>query len=209
MGRTAAKREEPQEDIRGVEMHRVSMHAIGALNPAPYNPRKITPQMLQALKDNIRAHGFLEPVVVQKKGMTLIAGHQRIRALKEICVEDEVAMPTVPCVVVDVDDRTAKKLNVTLNRVGGEFDDRLLGELLTDMHHGFSLVSDELLQMGIAPDDAVLKLVPGLLPPPMSQPPMGGVDEGSGMKLLTTCPKCGHEFKPSGSGPGRASPSKS
>ena len=55
--------------------------------------------------------------------------------MREICVEDNVPLPTLPAVVLNLDNRSAKLLNVSLNNVSGTFDARLLGEVLEDIHH--------------------------------------------------------------------------
>jgi hypothetical protein len=124
---------------KGFEIPKTQMVAIGNLNPAPYNPRKISPQMLESLKANIRLRGFLVQMVVQKHSiahgpMVILGGHQRLRAVREICIEDNVAAPPLPTVILDVDDRTAKTINIALNRIDGEFDRKLLGEVLDDIN---------------------------------------------------------------------------
>lgn len=138
------------EDI--LLVHKPVMLAIHAIEPAPFNPQKMTPQKFGALKSLIREVGFAEPVVVQKKTMMLISGHHRIRALKEICVEDGIAIPEVPAIQLDVDDRTAKRLNVAFNKVHGDPDARLLGELLLMINEDSVMTLEE--QEIIGFDDA-------------------------------------------------------
>ena len=70
------------------KVHVPTLHRVSDLNPSAYNPRKITPEKFEALKESIRVDGFLEPIVVQKKGLNIIGGHQRVKAIKEICVEE-------------------------------------------------------------------------------------------------------------------------
>lgn len=132
----------------------VVMLPAGLLNPAPYNPRRIKSHQLQALKRGIKRHGFLEPLVVQQRGHVVIGGHQRLRAIKEICVEDGARLPKLPCVVLDVNDRTAKTLNVALNRVGGEFDMKLLGDVLAGLDKELALTDDDRELMGFTADEA-------------------------------------------------------
>ena len=116
------------------EVHKTVLLRVAELNPSAYNPRKITPEKFEALKESIRAHGFVEGLVVQKKGLKVIGGHQRLRACKELCVEEAKPVPDLPCTVIDVDDKTAKKLNIKLNKVQGEFEARMLGELLVSIY---------------------------------------------------------------------------
>jgi len=112
------------------------MLELASLNEATYNPRFISDEEMRSLKASLRKHGLVESLVVQKKGTVLIAGHQRLRALREIAEAGEVSVPErVACIVLDVNDSTAKQLNITLNRVGGEFDPFKLGQVLADIHH--------------------------------------------------------------------------
>lgn len=115
-------------------VHTQQMFKVSSLNPQPYNPRKITPGKYEALKQNILAEGFLEPLVVQKKTNAIIGGHQRYRVWKELSIEANVAPPDLPCIVLDIDDTRAKKLNIKLNSLTGEFEPRMLGELLIDIY---------------------------------------------------------------------------
>lgn len=136
------------------KVHVPEMIAISDLNPVAYNPRKITPKKFEALKESIRADGFLEPIVVQKTGLAIIGGHQRVKAMKELCVEAGVQPPQIPCVMLDVDDRTAKKLNVKLNAIGGEFDARMLGEVLVDINSESRMGVEEIESLGFTEEEA-------------------------------------------------------
>jgi ParB-like chromosome segregation protein Spo0J len=141
-----------------IVVHEVTMVHLSTLNAAPYNPRTISPEMLESLKENIRVHGFVEPMVVQRVSpkygpMVIVGGHQRQRALREICVEDNVEMPVLPAVVLDLDDRSAKLMNIALNKVSGEFDARLLGEVLEDIHHMRPIADEEVKLLGLEDDD--------------------------------------------------------
>lgn len=116
-----------------IVVHTQSLVPIAQLNPVAYNPRKISAEKFEALKDSIKSDGFVDPIVVQKSGMRIIGGHQRYRAMKEICTEANIEPPSLPCTVLDIDDTKAKKLNIKLNSLKGEFDPRMLGELLVDI----------------------------------------------------------------------------
>jgi hypothetical protein len=124
-------------------VHPTVMVRVAELNPAAYNPRKITPEKFDALKESIRNDGFLEPLVVQKKGLRIIGGHQRVKAVKELCVEESAATPDLPCIVLDINDKAAKRLNIKLNKIQGEFEARMLGELLVDIYEDKKLMVPE------------------------------------------------------------------
>lgn len=116
------------------QVHKPQFLKAADLSPATYNPNQMSPGKFEALKESIQRDGFLDPIVVQKRGLNIIGGHHRWRAIKELCVEAGVAVPALPCVVVDVDDMAAKRLNLKLNHIKGEPDARLLGELLVDLY---------------------------------------------------------------------------
>jgi ParB-like chromosome segregation protein Spo0J len=134
-------------------IHQTVALKVSDLNPAAYNPRKITAERFEALKESIRIDGFLEPLVVQKKGLGIIGGHQRLRAIKELCVEAGEATPEIPCILLDITDRDAKRLNIKMNKIQGEFEARMLGELLVDIYEDNPI--------NIAEDTALLGFSPG------------------------------------------------
>lgn len=136
-------------------VHTPVMVPLADLNPAAYNPRTISPEKYEGLKQSILTDGFVESVAVQKKGLRIIGGHQRVRAAKELSIEAGIAPPAVPCVVLDIDDRQAKKLNLKLNRLRGEFDARLVGELLLDIFEEPKTITPEDTHLlGFEPDEA-------------------------------------------------------
>ena len=141
-----------------IVVHTPVPHEVHTVNIAPYNPRKIKPEMLAALKQSMREVGFIDPIVVQRHSeaygpMVIIGGHQRVRAFKEVCIELGLPIPKIPCIVLDIDDRRAKKLNMQLNRVGGEFDPRKLGELLASIDEEEKITVDEASSMGFTIDE--------------------------------------------------------
>jgi ParB family chromosome partitioning protein len=52
---------------------------IRNIRPAEYNPRKISDESLELLKKSVTALGIVKPIIVRKE--TIIAGHQRVKAL--------------------------------------------------------------------------------------------------------------------------------
>lgn len=60
---------------------------ISSISPASYNPRKITEQQFERLRESISELGFIMPILVNKKNNTIIAGHQRTKAAKAIGME--------------------------------------------------------------------------------------------------------------------------
>lgn len=134
-------------------VHKVTLVPAATLNSAPYNPRRIKDREFAALKASITSNGFVEPIVVRKTGREVIGGHQRLRALKELCAEAGTALPKVPCVVLDVDARKAKMLNIALNNIGGEFDDAKLASLIESITTESAMNSAEVMAIGFRAAD--------------------------------------------------------
>lgn len=98
-----------------------------ALNPAGYNPRKISPEEFNRLRKSLHEFGFVGPVVVQAKTGRIIGGHQRVKAaLAE-------GLAQVPTLRLEISDAKAKALNLALNKITGEWDLPLLKDLLGEL----------------------------------------------------------------------------
>jgi ParB-like nuclease domain len=108
----------------------VKLAPIGKLNPAAYNPRKDLQEgdpEFETLKDNILKYGFVQPIVVNVRTGNMVGGHQRLKVAKAL------NMKKVPTVEVDLDLVEEKKLNLSLNKVGGSWDEDALGKLLAEL----------------------------------------------------------------------------
>lgn len=132
-----------------VRVHPVAMVKHGDVNPSAYNPRRITAAKFAALVQSIRVNGFVEPIVVQKRGMNIIGGHQRHRALAVIA-GDAAREMAIPAVVLDIDERRARILNVALNNTEGTFDDDMLRKLLVGVNTDAALTDGERLATGFS-----------------------------------------------------------
>jgi DNA modification methylase/mRNA-degrading endonuclease RelE of RelBE toxin-antitoxin system len=100
------------------------------LKYAPYNPRKISDEMLNKLKQSIEEFGYVEPIVVNKRTRHVVGGNQRLKALEDLRIEE------VEAVFVDLDDAREKALNVALNKITGEWDYPKLKDLLEELDTG-------------------------------------------------------------------------
>jgi DNA modification methylase len=93
---------------------------IADLKPAEYNPRKISKEALDQLKESIDRFDLVDPVIVNsstKRKNVVIGGHMRLRAAKEL------GHKTVPVVHVNITSlEKEKELNLRLNRNTGEWD---------------------------------------------------------------------------------------
>jgi DNA modification methylase len=97
---------------------------------APYNPRKISDDVLSKLKRSIEEFGYIEPIVVNKRTMHVVGGNQRLKVLRQLGIEE------VQAVIVDLDDTHEKALNIALNKINGEWDLPLLKDLLLEIDTG-------------------------------------------------------------------------
>ena len=109
------------------------------LKPAPYNPRRIDPAAMQGLTKSLERFGDVQPIVWNKRSGQVVGGHQRLRILKS----KKVSQATV--VVVDLDEKDARVLNVALNspHLAGEFTADLQ-ELLDAIRHDDEILFAEL-----------------------------------------------------------------
>lgn len=103
---------------------------VEALQPAPYNPRKMADSERARLERGIREFGLVDPIIARRGDGLVIGGHQRLTAAKAVGLE------TVPVVYLDglTDDRAAA-LNVLLNNPSaqGVWDMAKLSGLLSEL----------------------------------------------------------------------------
>lgn len=100
------------------------------LRAAEYNPRRdLQPEdaEYQKLRRSIEEFGYVEPIIWNERTGRVVGGHQRLKILLERGEEE------IEAVVVDVDDRDEKILNVLLNKVKGRWDIGKLADLLQEL----------------------------------------------------------------------------
>lgn len=127
---------------------RIERKRIDELRPALYNPRKdLRPgdPDYEKLKRSLSEFGYVEPVIWNERTGHIIGGHQRLKVLAELGETE------IDCVVVDLDTEREKILNLSLNKISGEWDYVKLEELFSE----FSL--DELGSTGFD-DDEIQKI---------------------------------------------------
>jgi ParB-like chromosome segregation protein Spo0J len=88
---------------------------ISKLNPAEYNPRKMTNKQYEDLKSSLEKFGLVDPIIINADN-TVVGGHQRLRIMRELGAE------YVPTVRVNLSKEDEKELNIRLNKNTGEFD---------------------------------------------------------------------------------------
>lgn len=106
---------------------------IDEFNEAAYNPRqRLFPvdKEFQSLKRSIEEFGYVVPIIINSRTMNIVGGHQRVSVLRELGYD------TVECVVVSLDERDEKLLNISLNKIEGKWDYGELGNILLDLTSG-------------------------------------------------------------------------
>ena len=122
---------------------------IDSLVFAEYNPRQLTEDEYQQLKDSIERFGLVDPILVndnKDRKNVIIGGHQRIRVAKKLGIKE------VPCVFFDLDIHREKELNIRLNKNTGSWDYDILADLFDlDDLIGWGFKEDQL--VGFSAED--------------------------------------------------------
>lgn len=97
---------------------------IDQLKPSEYNPRVLEEKTIRDLTRSIEEHGFVAPILAnghEARYGVVISGHFRLKIAKDL------GYKAVPINLVNIPDiEQEKKLNLTLNRVSGDWDYELL-----------------------------------------------------------------------------------
>lgn len=116
---------------------------IANLKAAKYNPRKKlekTDEAYKRIKASIEEFGCIDPIIVNSRNMTVIGGHQRLEILKDLQCEE------IECIMVNLDEKQEKRLNLSLNKNSGYWDNTKLEELFDELN----LSEEELFATGFS-----------------------------------------------------------
>ena len=130
----------------------MSRSAIDELRPDPANPRRISDDQLEALTKSLQTYGFIQPVLARREDKTVIGGHQRLTAARRL------GYKTVPVIFLEITLEQARLLNLSLNKISGDWDNELLSRLLADL----APVEDIDLSLSGFSDDELKKLLKGV-----------------------------------------------
>lgn len=137
------------------------------------NPRFMSEDVLLRLEKSIKEFGVVEPLVINTKN-EVIGGNQRLKTLQNLGIEE------VDVVVVDLPKSKEKALNIALNKIIGEFDEKLLKTFIEDIEPidleltGFDEIEIEKLNL---------------------IPEYGDFLENEEQGEVITCPKCGFKWE--------------
>ena len=102
---------------------------INELISPEYNPRQITDDEMEKLKNSIKEFGYIAPIIVNKHNNHIVGGNQRYHALKEMSY-DEIDV----IFIEETDLNREKTLNIALNKISGDWDNEKLEELLNELN---------------------------------------------------------------------------
>ena len=124
--------------------HKIIHREINSLIFAEYNPRQLTKDQYQNLKDSITRFGLVDPIIVNSnkdRKNIIVGGHQRVKVAKDMDIE------YVPVLEVDLTYEKERELNIRLNKNTGEWD-------MDNLANFFDM--DELVEWGFDEDELVL-----------------------------------------------------
>ncbi|MGD9713362.1 MAG: DNA modification methylase [Thermomicrobiales bacterium] len=101
--------------------------SVEVLKPDPLNPRSISAKALAQLEGSICEFGLVEPLVVRQSDKLVIGGHQRLRAAINQ------GWKSVPVFWWEGSDAQARALNLALNKISGDWDERPLAHVLAEL----------------------------------------------------------------------------
>jgi ParB/RepB/Spo0J family partition protein len=92
---------------------------IDDVKPSTHNPRKtFDKEQLDILRDSIKQHAILEPILVRKEGLEIIDGERRWRSLRGN------GAATIVARIYDVDEPTAAEIRLTAQMQRVDLSDR-------------------------------------------------------------------------------------
>ena len=155
--------------------HKIIHREINTLIFAEYNPRQLTKDQYQNLKDSISRFGLVDPIIVNSnkdRKNIIVGGHQRVKVAKDMDIE------YVPVLEVDLTYEKERELNIRLNKNTGEWDMDILA-------NNFEI--EELIGFGF--DEEELKLFNEDY---WKEPNQKEYDEN--IETDNKCPKCEYEW---------------
>jgi ParB-like chromosome segregation protein Spo0J len=118
-----------------LEKYEIAKLPRNNIHMADYNPRRISPEARKKLTAEIKRNGLVQPIIVNKRTMTVVSGHQRLAIADELLKNPDYE---ITCALIDVDEKQEVALNVALNNQSlmGEWDILALkdiGEIFPDI----------------------------------------------------------------------------
>ena len=185
---------------------------ISELISPEYNPRHITPEAMESLKQSINEFGYIDPIIVNKHNNHIVGGNQRYECLKALGYDE------IDCIFIDEPDINREKaLNIRLNNSSGDWDIGKLDNIFQDLElTGFDLsltgfatdnlqpfeteteseIDNDTVEIPVS-DTITSDLNTGLKPETNIKPDVAAEPETTNTETEITvkkCPYCGHEL---------------
>jgi hypothetical protein len=96
----------------------------------PKNPRWMPESQMVALGESLKEFGLVEPLIVNTRNNQVVGGHQRIQAAKSS------GFTTLTAVLVDLPYDQEMALNLSLNKIKGDWDYDKLADILSTFDEG-------------------------------------------------------------------------
>lgn len=119
---------------------------IEKLKRAYYNPRielEKNDKTFQMIKASIERFGNVQPIIINVRNNVIIDGNLRLPILEDLGYSE------VDCVLLDLDERAEKQLNLSLNKLEGCWDNEKLKLLFEELQ----LTEEELFVTGFSEYD--------------------------------------------------------
>ena len=116
--------------------------AIKDIKMADYNPRVMSDDESNLLENSINQFGLIDPIIINNKSNVIIGGHQRFKILKRKydleyklnkLVIGDIAWIYDSNDIKKLSDVDEKALNIALNKISGDWDNKSLNELLEEL----------------------------------------------------------------------------
>jgi ParB-like chromosome segregation protein Spo0J len=109
---------------------KIEMWPIEKLCPYPKNPKLHPPEQIDQLCKDIRAFGFIDPIVVHAE-VGIIAGHGRLLAAKKLKMEE---LPVIVADHLSIEDAKAYLLADNKISEGYGYDNKLIAEIMAELN---------------------------------------------------------------------------
>ena len=115
-----------------------------------YNPRHITPEAMESLKQSINEFGYIDPIIVNRVNNHIVGGNQRYECLKALGYNE------IDVIFIEEHDLNREKaINIRLNNSSGDWDVGKLDSIFQELEvTGFDLTLT-----GFATENLQLKLI--------------------------------------------------
>ena len=115
------------------------------LELADYNPRQISDNNIDKLRNSIHSFGFVDPIIINLKNNRIVGGHQRYKVLMEDYDNNKElniyklgdigwVFPDEDIIIKSEEDEKALNISLNQNNLMGEWDNEKLKDIFKDLN---------------------------------------------------------------------------